>query len=536
MITFVTGNLVANVFSFTRKNSKLTVIRSLREPSLRVGDQDFLLHDLNPTLRRFNEFWDWMDAIKQHGYLRAALSVVGRSAVGAWWTLRRHSEFGRDAPERHRKRLFNFYMMRSRQWDNIKDFQNFAYKLMIGVMYLRFFGQAAYSILRDENGTPVGLDFLHGLVVPNVDATGRFRSPAFVQYPTRNPANKVEFENPRDVVYLANPDWEGSPLGGSDFEALATFTLPLDIYLQVAAREYMKNRDRPEVVYSLPADISDEAFDAFVKEMSARHAGPANLGRNPIAVQGEFDVHELSKLPDGLPYQESRKEAREEELAVAGVSGAKLGITEQMASANIREMRREFHETSMVPLFQVIEIGFYEQIHVREFEAPGWEFKFNNPDFLNAVERATVHMRYRQMGVLNPNEIRYELGRAPRPDEAGDHYENQQTPGYAPGSPPEGRPIEPDAPAQVGEPTLDDQDPVRGDQHDETPKDRLLDELTNWEQAILRQVSNGEPVNVEGPATVPIDVVKAIYSALGAEPSPEEVKELFNHLYKELER
>jgi hypothetical protein len=77
---------------------------------------------------------------------------------------------------------------------------------------------------------------------------------------------------------------------------------------------------------------------------------------------------------------------------------------------------------------------------------------------------------------------------------------------------------------------------VRGDQHDETPKDRLLDALTHWEQVILRRVASGEPVNVEGPATIPIDVVEAIYSALGAEPTAEEVKELFNHLYRELER
>lgn len=514
---------MANVFSFTRKNAKLAVVRSLREPTLRLGDQDFLLQDLNPTLRRFNEFWDWMDAIKQHGYLRAALSVVGRSAVGAWWTLRRHSEYGRDAPERHRKRLFNFYMMRSRQWDNIKDFQNFAYKLMIGVMYLRFFGQAAYFILRDENGAPLGLDFLHGLVVPNVDAAGKFKSPAFVQYPSRNSANKVEFDSPQDIVYLVSPDWEGSPLGGSDFESLATFTLPLDIYLQVAAREYMKNRDRPEVVYSLPADISDEAFDAFVKEMSARHAGPTNPGRNPIAVQGEFDVHELSKLPDSLPYQASRKEAREEELAVAGVSGAKLGISEQMASANIREMRREFHETSMVPPFQLIEISFYEQIHVREFDAPGWEFKFNYPDFLNAVERATVHMRYRQIGVLSPNEIRYELGRTPRPDEAGDAYIDPEPAGNFPGAPPEGRPVEPDAPAQVGELTPDGQDPVRGDQHDETPRDRLLAALAQWQQAFLAQAAvpaaERIPVQIDELPPLPTDISEAIQSALGAEPT-----------------
>ena len=213
---------------------------------------------------------------------------------------------------------------------------------MLGAMYLKYFGRAAYQILRNADNQAIGLDFLPGYVVPNVDAKGRFLNPAFIQYPTRNLNDKVAFRDPRDIVYITNPDWQGYPTGGSDVEALSEFAFPLDLYLQVAAREYMKNRDKPEAFYILPSDTSEEAFDAFVMALEAKYTGPTNVGRSPIAVQGDLEIKELSKLPADLPYQEARSDTRQELLAVSGVAGAKLGITESLSSANLREAAANF--------------------------------------------------------------------------------------------------------------------------------------------------------------------------------------------------
>lgn len=488
---------MSSIFGTTRKTGRVGVSRVLFDTdTIQIGDETYAVNDLNSSIKRFNEFWELMETIKKHGYLRAAMSVVGRSSVGAWWTIQRHPMYGEKSSELQKKRLFEFYMAVAKDWSNIKDYQNFAFKLMIGVMYLRYFGQAAYQIVRNAEGRAVGLDFLFGMVVPNVDAEGTFKDPAFVQYPSSNPRDKVEFDDPRDIVFITNPDWEGSPMGGTDIEALSTYALPIDLYLQTAAREYLKNRDRPEVVYSLPPDVSDEAFDDFVKEVEQRWRGASNVGHSPITVQGEFEVHELGKMPDSLPYQDSRKDSRDEELSVAGVSGAKLGLSEDLSSANIREMRREFHETSMVPMFRLIELAFYEQVHVREFRVRGWEFKFNSPDFLTAVERATVHMRYYGINALNPNEIRYEIGKPSRDDEYGnlfaDQLEIDQEQEEEQGAPPEGREPEPDDPSETGEPTLDDQDPPRGDQHDDETREDVLRDLRTWRNFAVKRMKSGK--------------------------------------------
>jgi hypothetical protein len=463
----------------TTSGKRVAVIERRAEsefkPIFPADIQGLLEEDTYPSLEKFLLFWTMMDTIKVHGYTRASMSSIGRATVGAWWKLAKHEDWGNLATDRKQKKLLRFYANQDREWDNIKDYQNLAYKLLIGAEYLRYFGQAAYLLVRNNAGQPIGFDHLPGLVAPNVDEFGYFKSPAFVQYPTKDPRIRTEFSNPQDLVFITNPDWEGSPLGGSDIEALTEFVLPLDIYLQTAAREYMKNSNRPELIYMLPHDISDDAFDTFVALLNSKYGGPQNRGRNPVAVQGELKVERIDDLPDSLPYIESRDDTREETLAVTGVSGPVMGLSDTLSSANIRESRRQFHETTMEPLFALIENAIYEQIHIREFDSPGWFFKFNNPDFLTAVERATVHMRYVQYGIFNPNEIREELGHEPR--EGGEEY--AEPPGMGQeeqGSPPEGREDEEDSPSETGEPTNDDQDPPRGDQHDDET-DRALEVL-----------------------------------------------------------
>jgi phage portal protein BeeE len=497
-------------------------------PVYRLGDS-FVTFDGTRAPFRFAEFWDLMDTIRQHGYMRAAMSVIGRSAIGAGWAILKNPDYAGIVEDAQRQRLHNFYTNPYHTWSNVKDFQSMAYKLMLGVMYLRYFGQAAYYIVRDAQGNPIGLDFLHGLVVPNVDSSGSFKSPAFIQYPSRNQAVSVSFEKPTELVYLVYPEWEGSPMGGSDIEALSTYTLPLDIYLQLSAREYMKNRDRPEVVYQLPPDISEDGFNKFVTWMEQSYAGAGNMGKSPVAVQGEFDIKELRPLPKDLPYQQSREDTREEELAVAGVNGAKLGISSQMASANLREMRREFHETSLIPLCLFVETGFYEQIHVREFKAPGWSFKFNSPDFLTAVERATVHMRYYSLGVLTPNEIRTEIGKLPRQDPGGDVYAAAPVKNE-PGSPPEGRPVEPDAPSQVGEPTNDNQDPVRGDQHDDNTRESMVAELALWRKFAVRRFKKGRTIREFETTYIPGDLREVIQPFISQAKTIGELNSLFDEV------
>ena len=81
---------------------------------------------------------DLYSLIDSHGYLRAAISVMGRSAVGAWWTLTAHKE-ANSPKELHRKKLYRFFAEPPGTWTNINDYYSIAYKIAIGVMYFKLF-------------------------------------------------------------------------------------------------------------------------------------------------------------------------------------------------------------------------------------------------------------------------------------------------------------------------------------------------------------------------------------------------------------
>ena len=126
------------------------------EQQKQIVSQHHLIPRRPTDLQRFAEFWSLMDVVRRHGYIRAAIGVIGRSSVGSGWSLRRHSEYGSLATEFERRLLYYFYIHRKRSWTSILDFQNVSTKLMIGIMYLKYFGQAAYHVLRDATGRSIG--------------------------------------------------------------------------------------------------------------------------------------------------------------------------------------------------------------------------------------------------------------------------------------------------------------------------------------------------------------------------------------------
>jgi len=522
-------------------NDSLIVPASTRFSGM-TNTLNYRLDPISIAARKFILFWDMMEVLNIHGYMRASTSIIGRTTLTAWWELIRNPDYTSEAKDYQAKKLKRFYNFENRDWENVRDYWTFAYKLKIAAMYLQFFGQCAFHIVRDEYDNPLGLDFLHGLVVPNVNEKGKFKSTAFFQFVTPNPEDKNEYKSVHDIIYITNPDFSGSILGASDIEALSSFNLPLDILLQDAANNYIVNRDKPEAIYVLPPDIDDDAFNQFADLMDAKYSGTGNIGKNPIVVAGELDIKELDGMPEDLPYNESRADTVREMLAVAGTPAAKLGVSlGDSTGTQLKEVRREFHESTMIPLFTLIEQAFREQVHIREFNIKGWDFKFGQPDFLTAVERATVHMRYRDMGGMNANEIRSEIQLPEREDSDGEAFvqtkvaksENQQ------GSPPEGREDRPDAPAETGEPTIDDQDPPRGDQHDDEAKNfkSIKKELITWQAFLLSKLERYgtlEGVRKFETEAIPEIIDAPLRARLDLTMTREDVVSVFDEVFEEL--
>jgi hypothetical protein len=507
-------------------------------PTYPEGVVELLTKEQLSAIKGFRDFWTMMDTVNIHGYVSASMSLIGRSVVSAWFDLAKHGVFGNKATERQKKRLYNFYYSTAKDFSNIHDFFTPAYKILIGIMYFRYFGQAAYFKVRNELGQVIDWDHLPGLIVPNTDTTGSFLNPAFIQFPTANPKDFVEYKA-EDVIYIVNPDWRGSILGGTDVRSLAEFTLPLDIYLQTAAREYLGNSNIPELMFMLPPDITDEAFDAVVEMLNSKYSGARNVGKNPIAVQGDLKIERIDSLPSDLPYQEARMDTRDETLAVTGTGTTMFGIGDS-DQKDMREFRRNFFEQTIIPILTFFEQALYSQVHVMEFRIPGWEVRFNNPDFLTAVERATVDMRYIQTGVDSPNDVRVRRGDEPR--EGGDEYVDPtgSSGGENQGSPPEGREDRPDRPGETGEPTIDDQDPPRGDQHDDETRiisrdrERAAHGLRSWKKFVVGRMKRNMVVREYLHEDIPPEVSNLVNEYIEGVEDVEEIKIVFDRMIDHL--
>lgn len=480
-ITLDKSTKKVRVSSFHKKKSKSTVNKALSEDSLSKRARSLLaVIENNDVLHRYILFSDIMDTLKVDGFFKASIDRLANSGVGAGWSIDKHVDFFTTANDKNRKKLDSFYNYSSSEWDNVKDFYGAPSKIAAALIYLRFFGQAAFHILKDESGKPLGFEFIYGFVYPNVDKEGKFKEPDFVQISLETKDVVAEYASD-EIIFIVNPDITGRPYGDMLVESLSQYALPLDIYLQSAAISYIQKSRMPPAIWEVPEGIGDDEFDELADYIEDQYEGPDNIGKVPLVVSGEITVKRLESFPKDIPYLEARKQTREEIFTVIGTSARKLGLTEEGLE---KEDRREFFEATMIPLFRYVEDGFTKQIHNRLFSIKDWVFRFGRLDFLDSVERATVHMRYIQTGVYSPNDVRSELGHGPRDDDMGDVYvdprarnsqENQ-------GSPPEGREDRPDKPSDTGEPTIDDQDPPRGDR-----RYLVIDELSAFQRYRLNR-------------------------------------------------
>lgn len=357
-----------------------------------------------------------LEAAMNHPWTYATVDSVSRSVVGSGWSFVPVPELADQATDEGLEEVESFFEFRSRTWDNIKDFQSFPDKIGYTAATYRLFGQTGWEVIRNGAGRPVGFDVLSGIIVPNVDDEGYFKSPAFTLIPWEKGAKEVAYEAD-EIVYFYNSGLKGNVGGESIYQPLTATSLPSDLYASQAFRELFKNANSPyNGIWEVDPGVSDDDFELFLELLEQRYSGVANYGRNPLVVRGNVKFNEYtSRSKEDAPYLEGRNFNREEYYGVTGVNGNKLGVVQDANKSNIRESRREFHENVTRPLFRKIESIIYDQVMVRLLNRPEWYFKFDQPDFSTSLERATIEMRELQWGKATPNELRIAAGKDPLP-------------------------------------------------------------------------------------------------------------------------
>lgn len=366
----------------------------------------------------------------RHGWTRATVMTIARSAIGAGFTITRHPVYGKvtaeskvenptDIPEL--RAVFDFfYGIEDEQLKYIQDLNTNASKIMYSITSLVLYGQCAWEIIRDDDGNPIGFDVLPGYVFPNVNANGKFLRPAYYYRPW-NSMETIEYKKPTDIVYITWPGTDMSVFGSSEYAAASESAIPSDLYASAVYRNHFENINAPfNGFWIVDSTTSDGDFKKFVSMVFNRYTGVRNFGRNPIIIRGNAEFKEMrSRANDDAPYLEGRRYNQEEISAVSGVSSSKLGLGSNVNRTNFREQRRDFWETTLRPLYAIFEEAIYRQVFVRLFKMREWHLTFNRPDLTTALEQATIDTRYIQNGVLNPNEARVNINMPPRTDPLG---------------------------------------------------------------------------------------------------------------------
>jgi len=463
---------------------------------------------------REEEILDLMDAVAVVPFLSASGAVVGRGVVGPGFDIV-EAELNSGGSERKRKRILDFFNYVSPTQKNVKDIFSPLAKMYTTAFAFRIFGHAAWQLVREKRtGAVLGFDLIPGVIKPNVESDGTFKSPAYIQYLRVGGVETTsEFNNPDDVVFFAVPDYSGG-VYMAELLSLAEYTLPSEIYAAMAYRSLHENRDAPySGFWYTPNDIDDDTFARFVAMVNAKYTGSQNYGRNPIIMKGEGGFKSISSTRDDAPYVEGRELNRNEISASTGVPGAKYGID---TSADMKELRREFYESTLRPVMSLLEESIYTNICIRLFDAPEWKLRFRRPDFTTAVEDASIELRRIQWGQWSPNEARASRGELPR--DGGDYYlvpKNMDMVG-ADGKPgrPENQPVNDDE----GNMEPSEEDPVPGTEPPIQPQvdeSAVIAEIRKWRKFALR-VAGGKRFRRDfvPSESIPIEVCNFISASL----------------------
>jgi len=476
---------------------------------------------------------DLMDAVSVVPFLMASGAVTGRGTVGPGFDVV-ETRMGESGSQAKRKAILDFFNYTNVDQQNIKDAYGPLAKLYTTAFSFRTFGHAAWEIVRSrETGNPIGFDLIPGVIRPNVEPDGRFKRPAYTQYlRIKNVQTTTDINDPANVIFFAVPDF-GANIYMADHVSLAEYTLPSEIYAAIAYKSLHENRDAPySGFWYTPANIDDETFKRFVSMVNAKYTGAASFGKNPIIMKGEGGFKPLSIAHEDAPYIEGRTLNRHEISAVAGVPSAKYG-GEDASSANIKELRREFYESTLRPMMSLMEEIVYRQVCIRLFDAPEWSFRFKRPDFTTAVEDASIELRRIQWGQWSPNEARASRGEPPR--EGGDYYmfpRNMEMVG------PDGKPGRPDndpVDNDEGDMLPGEEDTVPGTEPpvvvDDDGQKMLVDDLRKWKRFAMRVVTGKRYEREFQSEVIPrplYDFIKDIIDDTGDD--PEAISELFDEV------
>lgn len=157
---------------------------------------------------------------------------------------------------------------------------------------------------------------------------------------------------------------------------------------------------------TIPETLDEVETKEFRKNINREHQGPFNANKF-LLLQGGATFAKTGVSSEDAQFLQTRKFSAEEVCRIFRLPPTKLMIFDKASFSNIEETNLDYYLSSLLPWIRRIEAEFNRKLFTRA-ERRIWTIEHDESYSLRGrlVDQANVEKIYRDMGVLNTDEIR----------------------------------------------------------------------------------------------------------------------------------
>lgn len=281
---------------------------------------------------------------------------------------------------------------------------------------LRLFHESFWQIQYDNNNVWEAFWVIEGDIKYLIDEHGNFKDEKKA-YEEKGRHGQLSNFAYWEVVDFVLPSVMGGVRGMSDLEALEIST-KTDLYSAIWNKVFFENSTQKPGAWVLPQGLSDAEARRNRAEIESKMSRKEGFYKEPVVVEGDVDWKDFGVSQKDSEFLEGRGFARDEHLAILGVPGGRLGLTEKVNRSNMESQQDNFIMDEIIPLQEAVEervnMFFKEILGINE-----WEFKFKQYKFRRIRESLQTINTLGKYEAIRKNEARNMVGLPPLTDEEG---------------------------------------------------------------------------------------------------------------------
>lgn len=233
----------------------------------------------------------------------------------------------------------------------------------------------------------------------------------------QNDGSEKEFFK-EEILHLSNISLDG--VYGASVLALHREVFNKAKLQSQYSQSMFDNAARPSGAFSVPGELSQEAFDRLKKELKEEWAGAMNAGK-PMLLENAMTFVPISMNAEDLAYIDQMKFSQLDICQIFQTPPHMVGILDRATFSNIEEQNTDFYRRTLMAIYVRTEAE-YDTTLLTPKEQPKYYFKFDVRAFLrgNSLARYQVYAIARNWGIMSLNEIRELEDMELLPPEIGD--------------------------------------------------------------------------------------------------------------------